>query len=307
MKILRMKLKHTSAVAASALLLGGVATTPATAATGATGATAAACSVTAASITSGGDIAGTAITATSPVSAKYTKGPHLLTPGIAKAASTWTTALEVPAGSTTTGLVVLNDTLYSAYYSDLSGVPPTGLKKIGSGWRYFSVVEESFWQKETGSTVAASARYGFDGQLHRWVKDAKGVWHGEIAAGNFYSVKTMALISETQTYDTFLANTRGGALYTIRIPRTSPLKPIVKKVRTSTWQSFESLVAEKCGAQGTLLAAIDKDTGSAYLYAVGHANGTATVIKGLGKVPGTFKDPVYSLGTAEGQPPLFGE
>ena len=28
----------------------------------------------------------------------------------------------------------------------------------------------------------------------------------------------MALISETKTYDTFLANTRGGALYTIRIP-----------------------------------------------------------------------------------------
>ena len=262
--------------------------------------------MTAASITSGGDIAGTAITATSPVTAKYTKGPHLFTPGIAKAASTWTTALEVPAGSTTTGLVVLNDSLYSAFYSDLSGGPASGLKKVGSGWRYYSVVESSFWQKETGSTVTASARYGFDGQLHRWVQ-TKGVWHGETAAGNFYSVKTMALISETQTYDTFLANTRGGALYTIRIPRTSPLKPIVKKVRASTWGSFESLVAEKCGTQSTLLTAIDKDTGSAYLYAVGHANGTATVIKGLGKVPGTFKDPVYSLGTPEGQPPLFGE
>ncbi|MFF0269242.1 hypothetical protein [Kribbella sp. NPDC004536] len=160
-----------------------------------------------------------------------------------------------------------------------------------------------------GSTVTKSARYGLDGApgyLHRWVPDSKGVWHGETATG-FSSVKTMALISETQTYDTFLANTRGGALYTIRIPRTSPLKPIVKKVRTSTWQTFESLVVEKCGAQSSLLTAIDKDTGSAYLYAVGHANGTSTVIRGLGKVPGTFKDPVYSLGTPEGQPPLFGE
>ena len=301
-----MKLRRTSAVAASALLLGGVATTSASAAPTVTTATTAACSTTAASITSAGDIAGTSITATSPITAKYNKGPHLFTPGIAKAASTWTTSLEVPAGSTTTGLVVLNDTLYSAFYSDLSGGPASGLKKIGSGWRYYSVVEDSFWQKETGSTVTASARYGFDGQLHRWVR-TKGVWHGETAAGNFYSVKTMALISETQTYDTFLANTRGGALYTIRIPRTSPLKPIVKKVRTSTWGSFESLVAEKCGTQSTLLTAIDKDTGSAYLYAVGHANGASTVIRGLGKVPGTFKDPVYSLGTAEGQPPLFGE
>ena len=117
----------------------------------------------------------------------------------------------------------------------------------------------------------------------------------------------MALISETKTYDTFLANTRGGALYTIRIPRTSPLKPIVTPIRTSTWQGFEALVAEKCGNQSTLLTAIDKDTGSAYLYAVGHTNGTATAIKGLGKLPGTYKDPVYSLDTAEGNPPLNGD
>jgi hypothetical protein len=305
-----MKLKRASAVAASAVLLGGLATTaPANAApTAAAGATAA-CTMTVAGITSGGDIAATTVTATAPPTAKRTAGPHLFTPGIAKASSTWTTALEVPAGSTTTGLVVLNDTLYSAFYSDLSGGPTSGLKKVGSGWSSFTVVEESFWQQAPGSTVTAQARYGLDGApgfLHRWVPDSKGVWHGEIATG-FSAVKTMALISETQTYDTFLANARGGALYTIRIPRTSPLKPIVTKIRTATWQGFESLVAEKCGTQSTLLTAIDRDSGSAYLYAVGHANGAATVIRGLGKVPGTFKDPVYSLNTAEGQPPLYGD
>jgi hypothetical protein len=261
------------------------------------------------SITSGGDIASTTITATSPPTAKHSAGQHLFTPGIAKESSTWTTSLDVPAGSTTSGLVVLNDTLYSAYYSDASGVPPTGLKKVGSGWTYFTAVEESFWQKAPGSTVTASARYGLkggSGYLYRWVRDAKGVWHGQ-SAGGFAAVKSMALISETAIYDTFLANTRGGALYTIRIPRTSPLKPIVKPVRTRTWQGFESLVAEKCGSQSTLLTAIDKDTGSAYLYAVGHANGTATVIKSLGKLPGTYQDPVYFLNTAEGNPPLYGE
>ncbi|GAA2801780.1 hypothetical protein [Kribbella solani] len=260
--------------------------------------------MTAGSITAAGDFAGTTATATTPPTATRGKGPHLFTPGIAKASATWTTALEVPAGSTSTGLVVLNDTLYSAFYSDLSGAPPKGLKKIGSGWGNFITVEESLWQKAPGSTVTAGALYGLkggSGDLYRWVKG-----HREVASG-FASVKTMALISETQTYDTFLANTRGGALYTIRIPRTSPMKPIVKQVRTSTWQKFESLVAEKCGTQSTLLTAIDKDTGTAFLYAVGHANGTATVIKGLGQVPGTFKDPVYFLSTAEGQPPLFGE
>ena len=49
-----------------------------------------------------------------------------------------------------------------------------------------------------------------------------------------------------------------------------------------------------------MLAGIDKDTESAYLYAVGHANGTATVIQGLGKVPATFKAPIYFLNTAAG-------
>ncbi|WP_371406163.1 hypothetical protein OHA10_11470 [Kribbella sp. NBC_00662] len=33
--------------------------------------------------------------------------------------------------------------------------------------------------------------------------------------------------------------------------------------------------------------------GSGYQYAVGHANGTSTVINSLGKVTGTFPDPVY--------------
>jgi hypothetical protein len=48
-------------------------------------------------------------------------------------------------------------------------------------------------------------------------------------------------------------------------------------------------------------------TAVAYLYAVSHTNGTATVIKGLGKVPGTYKDPVYYLNTPEGNPPLNGD
>ncbi|MFD7154840.1 hypothetical protein ACFV9C_09590 [Kribbella sp. NPDC059898] len=304
-----MKLKRTAATVASAVLLGGLATTTTGSANAATVSATAACTMNVTGITSAGDISGTQVTATSPVTAKTVKGPHLFTAGVAKAASTWTESLDVPAGATTTGLAILNDTLYSAYYSTMSGVPPTGLKKVGPGWGYFNFVEESFWQQAPGSTVTATARYGFEngpGYLHRWRKDAKGVWHGDVATG-FSAVKTMALISETQTYDTFLANTRGGALYTIRIPRTAPIKPIVKKVRTSTWQTFESLVAEKCGSQGTLLTAIDKDTGAAYLYAVGHANGTATVIKGLGKVPGTFKDPVYSLTTPEGVAPLSGE
>ncbi|MGY4765326.1 hypothetical protein ACXC9Q_00250 [Kribbella sp. CWNU-51] len=82
---------------------------------------------------------------------------------------------------------------------------------------------------------------------------------------------------------------------------------MVKQVRTSTWQGFESLVAEKCGFQSTVLTAIDKDSGAAYAYAVSHANGSTTVIKSLGKVPGTFKDPVYARYADVDATPLFGE
>jgi hypothetical protein len=51
----------------------------------------------------------------------------------------------------------------------------------------------------------------------------------------------------------------------------------------------------------------DKDTKSGYLYAVGHANGTATVIKSLGKVPATFGDPVDFRWSSYYDAPLFGE
>jgi hypothetical protein len=62
----------------------------------------------------------------------------------------------------------------------------------------------------------------------------------------------------------------------------------------------------KCGQYGTLLLGIDKDTKTGYKYAVGQANGTATVIQSLGKVQGTFGDPVYYR-WASGTDPLNGD
>ena len=71
-------------------------------------------------------------------------------------------------------------------------------------------------------------------------------------------------------------------------------------------------LAGRCGNQSTLLLGIDKDTRTAYLYAVGHANGAATVIKGLGQV-GTefavFADKTYFrfYGDTPEAPKLYGE
>ncbi len=182
--------------------------------------------------------------------------------------------------------------------------------RIGGGWDKFTYFETSHYDEGAHpGSVAHTHYYGLrnDGTLFRWRQD--NGWRADGSYPGFAAVRTMTLISQTRTYDTFLANTRSGALYTIRIPISSPMKPIVKPVRTRTWQGFESLVAERCGQYGVLLLGIDKDSKSAYLYAVGHANGTATVINSLGKVPSTLDDPVYFrwTGVAWANPPLNGE
>jgi hypothetical protein len=118
-------------------------------------------------------------------------------------------------------------------------------------------------------------------------------WRKTGGVGGLSTVKSMALISRTPKYETFLANTRAGTLVTVTWPTSAFSVPRATTVRGATWQGFEQLLATKCGANGTLLLGIDRDTQSGYLYAVSHANGGSTVIKSLGKVPMTFSDPQY--------------
>jgi hypothetical protein len=181
--------------------------------------------------------------------------------------------------------------MYSGYYAAESGtgaVLGSSLTRVGGGWSSFVAFDEAY-------SLYGTNTYGLraDGVLFRWTFDNQGVWKNKVSSPGFAAVKSMALISQTRTYDTFLANTRGGALYTIHIPKTSPMKPVVKLVRRTTWQVFDSLVAARCGQYGTLVVGIDKDTKAGYLYAVGHANGTATVIQNRGKVPATLDDQVF--------------
>ncbi|WP_427885083.1 hypothetical protein ACQHIV_23155 [Kribbella sp. GL6] len=296
-----MSLTRTSAVAASAVLMGALATGPAAAAPAAT---TAACTMTVGSVTAGGDIGYSTITAGSPISAKQSTGVHMFTPGITKLSTTWVRNPKSSGGDLASGEVMLNTNLYSAWYgTDKTGRPISGFSNSDKNYQGYTY-DENVSDRSDG-VVDYTYRLRSDGALYRLQ------WHWtdfpyttNTRFDGFSAVKTMALISATPTYDTFLANTRGGALYTIHIPHAAGKQPIVKKIRTSTWQTFESLVAQRCGAQSTLLTAIDKDTGTAYLYAVSHG---ATVIKGLGKVPGTYKDPVYYLYTSTGVPPLYGE
>ncbi|GAA1605726.1 hypothetical protein GCM10009789_69660 [Kribbella sancticallisti] len=213
----------------------------------------------------------------------------------------------MPSGLRVFGYAVIGSALYRTTYDSLE---PTSVshRRIGGGWDSFVYLAESRYAPQNDN-FSRTHEYGLrnDGVLFRWTRDPQGVWRNMASAPGFAAVKTMTLISKTRTYDTFLATTRGGALYTIHIPTTAPMKPVVKQVRSSTWQGFETLIAERCGTQSTLLAGIDKDTKSAYLYAVSHATGTSTIIKGLGKLPGTFEAPVYFRWAALDFDELYGE
>ncbi|HWD81867.1 MAG TPA: hypothetical protein VG497_23385 [Kribbella sp.] len=201
------------------------------------------------------------------------------------------------AGTDRYGFVVIGDALYYSYYRayDDNTADSRGLTRVGGGWGSFTFLETAEYESPDNVTkkIYRSTSYALrsDGVLFRW-NMAGGGWRSTGSYKGFSAVKTMTLIAKTPTYDTFLANTRGGALYTIRIPSASPMKPIVKQVRTRTWQGFETLSAMGCGNYGTLLLAVDKDTQKAYLYAVGHANGLSTVIQFRGEVKGNFNDPV---------------
>jgi hypothetical protein len=214
-----------------------------------------------------------------------------------------------PRGVYVAGHVIIGASLVYSGYTLVMGreLDPDSIRREVDPGEYGDIVAFDEARYREGTSVPRTTIYGLrgDGVLLRWTSTSAG-WRVTGTSSGFAPVKAMALISKTRTYDTFLANTKGGALYTIHIPTASPMKPVVKPVRTRTWQGFEFLIAQKCGNQGTLLLGIDKDTQSAYLYSVGHANGTATVIQGLGKVPGTFNDPAYFRWAASIDP-LLGE
>jgi hypothetical protein len=302
--------------AATALLLTGAVPGVAEAGTTAAAATSAACSVLAGSVTAGGDHPSLLITAGSPPTARVIRSfPDIYPDGQVRLSGTIANDPDITGtGGAYFGYGVMGSTLYgSTYYLTEAGEVDRSrvyLTRVGGGWGDATFFDTTrYWKYPDPPVFTTQYSLRSDGTITRWDDRSGSAWGNKQSATGFAAVKTMALISQTATYDTFLANTRGGALYTIRLPRTSPMKPVVKKVRDSTWQGFEALVIEKCGQYGTLLLGIDKDTRSGYLYAVGHANGTATVIRGLGKAPSTFADPVYFRHVLRpgDAPMLFGE
>jgi hypothetical protein len=301
-------IRYAAALAGAAMLTGSLYAGPAGATAAGTNTTTAsaaistagsACGMAIGSITATGDLGGAGVSATTPPTRSPVAGqppqPHLFPAGSAKLSTTWERTLGVGNDFQEGGNVVLGSTFVRAGFGFDSVNWTSGTTVVGGGWGSFSAIASPDFYPPF-SISRPRYLYGLrnDGVLLRWA--SRGASYSRPASyPGFSSVKAMTVISQTATYDTFLANTRGGALYTIRIPVTSPMTTVVTKVRSTTWQGFEFLLAENCGRQSLVLTGIDKDTGSAYLYAVSHATGATTVILTLGKIPGTFPDPVYYL------------
>jgi hypothetical protein len=211
------------------------------------------------------------------------------------------------------GPVIMGSTMYDTSYLTPYGggtVSQKQVTRVGPGWGVYRTLERSTYITATSKRETEYSLHT-DGTLYRRsVTYVDGKPSRRITGwqSGYRGVKAMTLISQTATYDTFLMTLTSGKLYTARLPLAGGhiIPGVVKQVRGSTWQGFESLVAAPC-YDGTLLLGIDKDTGAGYMYVMGHANGPATTIRGLGKVPVAFTDPVFFRWANFDDPRLSGD
>jgi hypothetical protein len=277
--------------AATATTAGATASTASTARSAST----AYCSMDLGAITAQGAARYRTVTASRPPTVSpIQREVAVFSPGQVRLSTIWNWSRNLP--SLESGIVVTNDQWIeqASYNSNTQEDPAPTHTRISAGWGSYTAIGLSAYPERR---TARNQFYGLsNGTIRRWVINSFG-WTPTGQATGFSAVKTLSLLSQSTTYDTFLATTRGGALYTIRLPLTKSMTPVVKQVRSSTWQAFDYLIAQRCGQWSTLLTAVDKDTGAAYLYAVSHATGPSTVIQLLGKLPGTYTDPIYFLRT----------
>jgi hypothetical protein len=306
----------TRAATVAVLLLTGAAVAPVTQATATTtepspssmmaAPNAAACQIDAGSVTAGGDERSQLFLGAAR-SHNIVRARHVHAPGLVKLSGelqlTPAKGYQVVAGRQVLGsyLNFVTYPLFDGEDEPYEVIP----RQIGGGWSPFVAMTDSR-RVDSESKAATDRLYALrnDGVLFRWTITQE--WR-MASYGGFGAVKSMTLFSRTSSYDTLLITTRGGALQTVRIPTTTPMKPTIKTLRPATWQGFETLMASRCGQYGSMLLGIDKDTGFGFMYGIGHANGEATVIKALGKVNGTFTDAVNFRWTGSNDLPLYGE
>ncbi|MEV8377137.1 hypothetical protein AB0P21_30630 [Kribbella sp. NPDC056861] len=250
-----------------------------------------------------GEASATELTATKPPTAGG-PAPFQLFP--VRASSTW---YYVKGGVQPppyyAGIVLQGANLYIARATFVLDAPGAASStKLGTGWSGFSTIA-------TSNYVQGPKAHGFlyglhaNGSLYRYDLNT-GVKPLGSAPG-YQGFRAITVISETATYDTLLATTKAGALWTIRIPVTAPFKATLKLVRSTGFKGYDQLVAQRCGASSTLLTGLNKANNKATLYAMSRANGTATVINTIGNAEINSEPGVRFLRTNADGPQLVGE
>lgn len=281
-------------------LIGGLAVGPLPGTAEAAG-PAAFCSMQLGSVTAAGEHRGQGILATSPPTMLGDAvGPaDIYAGGVPRLVGPMAHAPVAPTGELRGGWLILGPSMYlSGYITDSTGhatLPDSAkLQEVSTGWEDITAFQTSRYYEGPKYRRLRMNQYALrnDGVLLRWTIDGD-TWRDQKLYRGFASVKTFTLISQTRAYDSFLANTFNGALYTIRIPIDPAATPVVRALRGSSWEDFDTLIAERCGQHGTILLGIDQDTHTGHLYALSHADGAVTTIQSLGDLPVSLDDPAY--------------
>ncbi|MEV6417863.1 hypothetical protein [Kribbella sp. NPDC051718] len=247
------------------------------------------------------------VTATRPVGViKYT--PFKLFTG--RATSSWYYWEPSATVGYYAGFVLRAGNLYAGaetYYNG-SDIPKTSSKLLGGGYGgFYSLTSANYYVP--GTTKEHTFLYALhtNGSLYRYrVNGPTGPVVGAGHAPGYSGFKAITVISESPTYDTLLATTKAGALWTIHLPVTTPLKGTLKAVRASGFKAYDQLVASRCG-KGTLLTAFDNTANTLTVYALGKAVGSKTVINTIGTAPATQNAEAHFLYTGSGSDPMVGE
>ncbi|WP_020386875.1 hypothetical protein [Kribbella catacumbae] len=289
--------RKTVSLAGAAVLAVALGSSP-TPAHAETSAASAPCTLDLGSVTADGAHTFQTLRATTPVIAGTVRtAPGVFQPGQPQHTTNFRN-YPAPPDDVRSGLVVLGGALYDSGYratatGQINPKYPVVNRRIGGGWSNHRWIEQSvLTELMTGNPLRTNLyTQKTDGTFYRYTKVGNS-WRNSGGMGGLTTMKSMTLIDREAGHETFLANNRAGGLYTVRIPTAEPMRASSKALRTTTWQVFEQLIATGCG-NDTVVLGIDRDTKSAYLYLMRHANGASTVIQGLGKVPGTFADPHY--------------
>ncbi|WP_157630981.1 hypothetical protein [Kribbella catacumbae] len=271
-------------------------------------AAAAACGVGVGAVTATGMSGGYDITATKPVTAEPLAQYKLF--GI-RASSSWYYWEPSASVNYFAGFVTQSGNLYAAAetYKNGSETPVVSSKKLGTGWSGFTTLTSAnYYEPTTGRGRMNLYGLHTNGSLYRYsVKGPTGPVASNGSAPGYQSFKAITVIAATATYDTLLATTKQGALWTIRVPATLPLKATLKVVRTTGFAAFNQLVAQRCGASSTLLTGFNNATNTGTVYAMSKAVGTQTVINTIGSFAAPQDASVHYLLTGSGGPQLVGE